>query len=200
MVLSAGGYQVICFADGAALLCGRADADARLHPARRAYSRQIRPRHPEGTARRGLSRADLHDLRARATSPWRSARSRMARWISSKSRSAAARSWRGSTRRSRPMHAGRRRTPPRESPSLHFPGREPLTRREREVLRAIHLRRLQQGSRTPTRHQPAHHRGSSRQHHEEARRPQRGRSRADRDDGVAPRVISAVMPVAICVG
>ena len=39
MVLSAGGYQVICFADGAALLAVARTQDAGLHPARRAYSR-----------------------------------------------------------------------------------------------------------------------------------------------------------------
>ena len=39
MVLSAGGYQVICFADGAALLAIARTPDAILHPARRAHSR-----------------------------------------------------------------------------------------------------------------------------------------------------------------
>ena len=39
MVLSAGGYQVICFADGAALLAVAQNPDAVLHPARRPYPR-----------------------------------------------------------------------------------------------------------------------------------------------------------------
>ena len=39
MVLSAGGYEVICFADGAALLAVARTQDAVLHSARRAYSR-----------------------------------------------------------------------------------------------------------------------------------------------------------------
>ncbi len=39
MVLSAGGYRVICFADGAALLAVARSRTPVLHPARRAYSR-----------------------------------------------------------------------------------------------------------------------------------------------------------------
>ena len=72
--------------------------------------------------------------------------------------------------------------------TLHFPGREPLTRREREVLEQF-TAVIQQGSRAPTRDQPAHDRGSSRQHHEEARCAERRRSGPDRDDHPASGLI-----------
>ena len=64
MVLSAGGYEVICFADGAALLSvarTRTPACILLDvhiPGKSGL------RYPQGASRRGLSRADLHDLGA----------------------------------------------------------------------------------------------------------------------------------------
>jgi FixJ family two-component response regulator len=55
--------------------------------------------------------------------------------------------------------------------------------------RAVCFRRVQQGSRSHARHQPAHDRGSPRQHHEEARRAQRRRSDPHRDDRGPARVV-----------
>jgi len=62
--------------------------------------------------------------------------------------------------------------------SLHFPGREPLTRRSG----AIHIRRVEQGSRAPARDQSADDRGSSREYHEKTRCEERGRPDPHRDD------------------
>ena len=68
--------------------------------------------------------------------------------------------------------------------------------------RSVLVRQHQQGSRTAARDQPAHHRVSPRQHHEEARRQERHRSGSDRDVGDAeslsgphPRSVWAITPV-----
>jgi DNA-binding NtrC family response regulator len=79
---------------------------------------------------------------------------------------------------------------------LHFPRPRALDPARARSAAAIHRRRVQQGSRPQARHQPAHHRGSSRQHHEKARRPQCRRPGADRDDRAALRLAARVEPMA----
>ena len=80
--------------------------------------------------------------------------------------------------------------------TLHFPGREPLTRREREVLEQFTAGASNKEAGPPSRNQPAHDRGSPRQYHEEARRAERRRSGPDRDDhrSVRPDPDSVLMP------
>src|ERR1700687_3396512 len=114
VVLSTGGYQVLCFADGAALL-----AVART----RAPSCILLDVHIPGKSGLDILRelhgedypAPIFMISGRAISPWPSARSRMARSTLSKSRFGAAKSLPGWMRRSAHMRAGRRRTPPRTS-------------------------------------------------------------------------------------
>ncbi len=133
MVLKAAGYEVICFADGAALLSvarNRTPAAILLdvHIPGKSGLDILR-----GAARRGLSGADLHDLR---TGRHRDGGGRDQERRARLHREAVPRQ-----RDRRPARRGDRRLCARQaenaSPkfgSLHFPGREPLTRREREVL------------------------------------------------------------------
>ncbi len=99
MVLSAGGYQVICFADGAALL-----AVART----RCPACILLDVHIPGKSGLDILK-ELHgeDYPARSTS--------------SKNLSGAAKSFTGSMRRSRHMHVGKRRIPRRMSHRCIFP-------------------------------------------------------------------------------
>ena len=98
MVLSTAGYQVICFADGAALLSvARTRTPACI----------LLDVHIPGKSGLDLLK-ELHGEDYPAPIFMISGQG-MARSTSSKSRSAAARSWRGSMKRSAPMSAGRRR-------------------------------------------------------------------------------------------
>jgi DNA-binding CsgD family transcriptional regulator len=116
------------------LLCRRrraagigADANADLHPARREYS-------SKSGLDEGLSGEDIAPIfksPARATSPWRSAiKNGALDFIEAVPRQQIVARLDGDqayARRQAENSASR-------TASLHFPGREPLTRREREVL------------------------------------------------------------------
>src|ERR1700687_1636170 len=125
VVLSTGGYQVLCFADGAALL-----AVART----RAPSCILLDVHLPGKSGLDILRelqgedypAPIFMISGRAISPWPSARSRMARSTLSKSRFGAAKSLPGWMRRSAHIHAGRRRISRRISRRLLFPAAQRL--------------------------------------------------------------------------
>ena len=82
-------------------------------------------------------------------------------------------------------------------PSLNFPGREPLTHARTRGAGSVLVRQHQQGSRTAARDQPAHHRVSPRQHHEEARRQERHRSGSDRDVGDAESLSGPPSPLGL---
>ena len=133
MVLSAAGYQVICFADGAALLSvARTRTPACIlldvHIPGKSGLDILRELHGEDYPAPIFMISGQGDI-AMAVSAIKNGALDFIEKPFRGSEIVA-----GSTRRSAPMHAGRRRIRHRESPSLHFPGREPLTRREREVL------------------------------------------------------------------
>lgn len=132
IVLSSAGYKVICFADGAALLSvarSRTPACILLdvHIPGKSGLDILKELHGED-----CTCADLHDLRPRR---YFHGGQRHQEWRAGLHQPfAAARSWRGSmeaigayVRRQAGSSAAR-------MAALHFPGREPLTRRERGVL------------------------------------------------------------------
>ena len=178
-IFSATDFEVLCFADGAALLRRDPRAHSRLHHPGRAHPRRFRPRYPEAAQRPGLSRPDLHHVRPGRHRHGRAGHQATARSTSSRSRFAAAPSSRGCRRRSTPSRAVRRKAN-RMPPTFHFPGREPLSRREREVLALLVKGASNKEAGRRARHQPAHDRGPPCPHHGEARREERRRPHQDR--------------------
>ncbi len=132
MVLSAGGYQVICFADGAALL-----AVART----RTPSCILLDVHIPGKSGLDILR-ELHGEDYPAPIFMISGQGDIAMAVSAIKNGALdfiEKPFRGSEIVSRlneaiDAYARRQREDSARGASLHFPGREPLTRREREVL------------------------------------------------------------------
>ena len=191
MVLKAAGYEVICFADGAALLSvARSRTPAAI----------LLDVHIPGKSGLDILR-ELHGEDYPAPIFMISGQGDIAMAVGAIKSGALdfiEKPFRGSEivgRLDEAIGAYARRQAENASPkfgSLHFPGREPLTRREREVLEQFAAGRLQQGGGPHARHQPAHHRGSPRQHHEEARRPQCRRSDPHRDDRSPARVVRSL--------
>ena len=184
LVLSAGGYQVICFADGAALL-----AVARS----RTPSCILLDVHIPGKSGLDILR-ELHGEDYPAPIFMISGQGDIAMAVTAIKNGALdfiEKPFRGSEIVARLDEAigayARRQAEDNASKaaSLHFPGREPLTRQGTRSAGAIHLRCFQQGSRASSGNQPAHHRRPSRQHHEEARRKERRRPHPNRDDRLA---------------
>ncbi len=167
MVLSAGGYKVVCFADGAALL---AVARSRtpscilldVHIPGKSGLDILRELHGEDYPAPIFIISGQGDI-AMAVSAIKNGaldfiekavpgqRDRCPAWM----------------RRSGPMRADGPKPPRRELNRCIFPGREPLTRREREVLERFAAGASNKEAGRETRHQPAHDRGSPRQYHEE---------------------------------
>ena len=188
MVLSAGGYQVICFADGAALL-----AVART----RTPACILLDVHIPGKSGLDILK-ELHGEDYPAPIFMISGQGDIAMAVSAIKNGALdfiEKPFRGSEIVARLDEAIERLCPPagREFGLAHrhaaFPGTRTADAARARGAGAIHFRRVQQGSRTASRDQPAYDRGSPRQHHEEARRAKRRRSGPDRDDGLAPGLI-----------
>ena len=169
MVLSAGGYQVICFADGAALL-----AVAR----NRTPACILLDVHIPGKSGLDILK-ELHGEDYPAPIFMISGQGDIAMAVSAIKNGALdfiEKPFRGSeivARLDEAIGAYARRQA--ENAALQhriaaFPGAGAVDAAGTRGAGAVHLRRLQQGSRTHAWHQPAHHRRSSRQHHEEARR------------------------------
>ena len=181
MVLSAGGYQVICFADGAALL-----AVART----RTPSCILLDVHIPGKSGLDILK-ELHGEDYPAPIFMISGQGDIAMAVSAIKSGALdfiEKPFRGSeivARLDEAIEAYARRQA--ENCAIADCGAAFSRTRTAHAARtrgagAVHRRRFQQGSGTASRDQPAHDRGSPRQHHEEARRAECRRSGPDRDD------------------
>ena len=181
MVLSAGGYQVICFADGAALL-----AVARTRtPACILLDVNI----PGKSGLDILKELSGEDYPAPIFMI--SGQGDIAMAVSAIKNGALdfiEKPFRGSeivARLDEAIGAYARRQAENSASKIRvaaFSGTGAVDAARTRGAGAVHLGRVQQGSRAPSRNQPAHHRGSSRQHHEEARRQECGRSHSNCDD------------------
>ena len=169
MVLSAGGYQVICFADGAALL-----AVART----RTPACILLDVHIPGKSGLDILK-ELHGEDYPAPIFMISGQGDIAMAVSAIKNGALdfiEKPFRGSeivARLDEAIEAYARRqaeNPPSRIAIAAFSRARAADAARTRGAGAVHRRRFQQGSRAAARDQPAHDRGSSRQHHEEARR------------------------------
>ena len=188
MVLSAGGYEVICFADGAALL-----AVART----RTPSCILLDVHIPGKSGLDILK-ELHGEDYPAPIFMISGQGDISMAVSAIKSGALdfiEKPFRGSEIVARLERGDRGLCAPAGAKTrladrgAAFPGPRAADAARARGAGAVHRRRFQQGSGPSSRDQPAHHRGSPRQHHEEARRAKCRRSRPDRDErSAAPRL------------